>query len=106
MPLCSLRVTRIFLVLRQDAQVITATAASGAQIDCLRWPNTNIELQFANQRVAFRGAFADFSVQADGENLLGRTDFFQSFIVQFWESAQLMNVDLSPDFSSPVIRQP
>jgi hypothetical protein len=90
---------------RQDAELITATAASGAQIDCLRWPDAKIELHFANQRFPFMGAFADFSVQADGENLLGRADFFQSFIVQFWESAQLMNIDLSPNLSSQVVRR-
>ena len=71
----------------------------------MRWPDAKIELQFASQRFPFMGAFADFSVQADGENLLDRADFFQSFIVQFWESAQLMNIDLSPNLSSQVVRQ-
>jgi hypothetical protein len=55
-----------------------------------------IELQFANQRFPFMRAFADYSVQADGENLLGRADFFQSFIVQFLESAQLMRIPDNP----------
>ncbi len=55
----------------QDAKVIKATAATGAQLDCLHWPGAKIELQFGNQCFLFRGAFADFSVQPDGENLLG-----------------------------------
>ena len=29
---------------------------------------------------------------------MGRTDFFSRFIVQFWDSRGLMNIDLSPDF--------
>jgi hypothetical protein len=70
----------------------------------LHWPNAKIELQFGNQRFPFRGAFADFSVQADGENLLGRADFFQLHIVQFWESARLMNIDLSPGLPSQTSR--
>jgi hypothetical protein len=90
---------------RQDAKVIKATAATGAQLDCLHWPGAKIELQFGNQRFPFRGAFADFSIEADGENLLGRADFFQTYIVQFWESARLMNIDLSPDLPSRVARR-
>lgn len=90
---------------RQDAQVIKAVAATGAQLDCLRWSDAKIEIQFGNRRFPFRGAFADFSDQADGENLLGRADFFQFYIVEFWESARLMNIDLSPTLPARKLRR-
>ncbi len=31
-------------------------------------------------------------------NLLGRADFFARHIVQFWDAAELFNIDISPDF--------
>jgi hypothetical protein len=34
---------------------------------------------------------------------MGRRDFFQRFIVQFWDAAELMNIDLSPDFPRPAV---
>jgi len=90
---------------RQEAQVVRATAATGAQLDCVHWPDAKIEMQFGNRRFPFRGAFADFSKEADGENLLGRADFFQFYIVEFWESARLMNIDLSPNLPARKVRR-
>jgi hypothetical protein len=34
-------------------------------------------------------------------NLLGRRDFFQRYIIQFWHAADMMNIDMSPDYSQP-----
>ncbi|MGH8908085.1 MAG: hypothetical protein ACRD0K_16615 [Egibacteraceae bacterium] len=32
------------------------------------------------------------------EKALNPKDFFQRFVVQFWDTAQLLNIDLSPNF--------
>jgi len=34
-------------------------------------------------------------------NLLGRADFFKRYVVQFWEAADMMNIDTSPDNPRP-----
>lgn len=82
---------------RGQAQVDSAVVASGGQTTVLRWPNAPLELQFENERFAFEGCFIDFPAGASPENLMGRRDFFQKFIVQFWDAQDLMNIDLSPD---------
>jgi hypothetical protein len=86
---------------RADAQEIQSVTASGDEMKCLRWPGTPLELQFETHRFPFRGAFAEFPADADGTNLLGRRDFFDMFIVQFWNAAEMVSIDLSPDFAKP-----
>ena len=88
---------------RADAVVSTGIGAGGAEFTCLSWPTAPIEIQFDRQRFAFQGAFFEFDDDADGMNLLGRGDFFKQYIVQFWESAELMNIDLSPDSAHPPV---
>jgi len=83
---------------RAIAAVHQATGADGGAFEVYEWPPGLLELQFESHRFPFRGAFIDFGGSADGENLMGRSDFFSQFIVQFWNSRQLMNIDLSPDF--------
>jgi hypothetical protein len=91
---------------RADAEKSEAIGASGATFEILRWPNAPLELQFGRERFAFSGFFADFGGPDDAENLMGRSDFFQRFIVQFWEAAEMMNIDLSPDFPVPIPAKP
>ena len=82
---------------RADAVSADVTVASGGTATALRWPSAPIELQFENERFPFRGMFADFPAGADPENLMGRSDFFERFIIQFWDAQNLMCIDLSPD---------
>ena len=86
---------------RKDAQTLTSIGAGGTAISPVCWPNAPLEIQFEQDRFPFRGCFIDFSRQADGMNLLGRADFFQNYIIQFWDAAQLLNIDASPDFPRP-----
>ena len=73
-----------------------SVAADGREFTSLRWPN--VEMEFGQERFAFAGVFVEFPADADAVNLLGREDFFNRFIVQFWDAAELFNVDLSPEF--------
>jgi hypothetical protein len=82
---------------RADAHVTVSVVASGDEIEVLHWPTTPLELQFGNDRFPFDGAFIDFGT-GDGENLMGRKDFFQRYVIQFWDAAELMNIDTSPDY--------
>lgn len=84
---------------RAQAVAVDAVVASGGTVQVLRWPNTPLELQFENERFPFDGAFADFPAGSDPENLMGRRDFFERFIIQFWDSENLMCIDLSPDLA-------
>jgi hypothetical protein len=83
---------------RKDAEVSDATVADGSTAPVYKWPKAGLEIQFENDRFPFLGAFIEFPAGADPENLLGRRDFFQRYIVQFWDAAELMNIDTSPDF--------
>lgn len=73
------------------------TVADGGAATCLRWPNNPIEIQFGRDRFPFDGVFVEFPPAADPVNLLGRRDFFQRYIIQFWDAAEMMNIDTSPD---------
>jgi hypothetical protein len=84
---------------RADATATDATGADGDTFEVFKWPDGLLELQFETQRFAFEGAFYDLGAAADGENLMGRADFFSPFIIQFWDVQGLMNIDLSPDFA-------
>ena len=86
---------------RTDAEVSDATVADGSTAHVYRWPNAHLEIQFENDRFPFEGGFIEFPAGADPENLLGRRDFFQRYIVQFWDAAELMNIDTSPDYPRP-----
>jgi hypothetical protein len=83
---------------RADAVIDLATVASGDTVNCLRWPNAPLEIQFGRDRFPFGGHFLEFPPAADPVNLLGRRDFFQRYIIQFWDAAELMNIDTSPDY--------
>jgi hypothetical protein len=82
---------------RADAIALDVTVASGGTATAFRWPHAPLELQFENERFPFLGMFADFPEDADPENLMGRADFFERFIIQFWDAQNLMCIDLSPD---------
>jgi len=82
---------------RNDATQSKARVASGEEVTVYRWPDGLLELQFETNRFAFEGSFIEFPPTADGDNLMGRRDFFSQFIVQFWDAKFLMNIDLSPD---------
>lgn len=86
---------------RAHAVASEVTTAGGTTARILQWPNTSIEIQFENDRFPFRGGFVEFPPDADSMNLLGRTDFFQRYIIQFWDAAEMMNIDTSPDYSRP-----
>jgi hypothetical protein len=61
-----------------------------------------LEIQFGRGRFPFGGVFVEFPPTADPVNLLGRRDFFQRYIIQFWDAAELMNIDTSPDYPAAV----
>jgi hypothetical protein len=86
---------------RAQAVVDEITTAGGGSARCLRWPNVVLEIQFETARYSFKGVFVEFPADADPVNLLGRADFFQPFIVQFWDAAEVMNIDISPDYPRP-----
>jgi len=82
---------------RGPADIGEAASAGGSTFTTYRWPRVPLEIQFEAERFLLRGAFAAFPASSDRLDLLGRRDFFQRFIVQFWDAAELMNIDLSPD---------
>lgn len=86
---------------RVNAVVEHSFGADGTAFSTLEWPSAGIEFEFEGVRFPFRGSFVDFPPDGDGISLLGRADFFQQFIVQFWDAAYLMNIDLSPGFPRP-----
>jgi hypothetical protein len=83
---------------RAEAQTVVGGLADGSKVNYLSWPKRPLELQFENDRFPFKGCFVEFPATGAAENLLGRDDFFQRYIVQFWDAAELMNIDLSPDY--------
>lgn len=87
---------------RAEAKVVPGGLADGSTVNYFCWPDRPLELQFENDRFPFKGHFVEFPVGSDPENLLGRGDFFQRYIVQFWDAAELMNIDTSPDY--PIAR--
>jgi hypothetical protein len=87
-----------------DAQVSTSGVAGGGTIQCLQWPKAPIEIQLGHHHFRFAGDFAIFPPGTDGDNLLGRSDFFQQYVVQFWEWAGLMNIDRAPQLARPPIK--
>ena len=86
---------------RAEADSKDVTTAGGGVAKMLHWPRRNLEMQFGADRFSFAGGFLLFPQGSDPVNLLGRGDFFLRYIVQFWESAELMNIDTSPDFPLP-----
>ena len=82
---------------RADATAAQARVASGDDVTVYKWPDGLLELQFQRYRFPFLGSFIEFPPNGDGDNLMGRKDFFANFIVQFWDAKKLMNIDLSPD---------
>jgi hypothetical protein len=83
---------------RAQATVDHMGTAGGGQVTVLRW-NSPLELQFEQERFPFDGVFIEFPPDADSMSLLGRADFFQRYTIQFWDAAELINIDLSPDFA-------
>jgi hypothetical protein len=86
---------------RSEAVVSSVVTATGATETVLRWPNRPLEMQFETDRFPFLGAFIEFPAGSDPGNIVGRSDFFQRYIVQFWDAAEMMNIDTSPDFPRP-----
>ena len=86
---------------RSEAVISEATTAGGTTARVLQWPNKVLEIQFEEDRFPFKGSFVEFPPDADPVNLLGRRDFFQRYIVQFWDAAEMMNIDTSPDYPRP-----
>ena len=83
---------------RAQAQEVVGGLADGSRVNFFSWPDRPLELQFGVDRFPFKGQFVEFPADRDADNLLGREDFFQRYIVQFWDAAQLMNIDTSPDY--------
>ncbi|SRR6266851_5325458 len=86
---------------RSEAVASDMVTASGTTVSVLHWPNRPLEMQFESDRFPFLGKFIEFPAGSDPGNLVGRSDFFQRYIVQFWDAAQMMNIDTSPDFPRP-----
>ena len=70
--------------------------AGGAEIECLSWEG--LELEFEQDRFPFTGRFLDFPPGSPRVSLLGRHDFFRRYIIQFWDAAKLIGIDVSPEF--------
>jgi hypothetical protein len=88
---------------RVDAIGTPARVASGDEVTVFNWPDGLLQMQFQQHRFPFLGNFIEFPPKGDGDNLMGRKDFFANFIVQFWDARKLMNIDLSPDHPEGVI---
>jgi hypothetical protein len=86
---------------RSDAQLVENVGPGASSVPTYRWPDARLEIQFEGERFPFTGSFVPFPPGAEPLNLLGRRDFFRRFIVQFWDAAEMMNIDLSPDFPRP-----
>lgn len=86
---------------RADAVIEESLGAGGVLFQTYRWPTAEVEMQFEEERLPFRGSFVAFPPGTVGQSLLGREDFFERFIIQFWDAAELMNIDLSPDLPRP-----
>lgn len=82
---------------RADAQTSQAIGAGGSGITTLRWPAAPVEIQFSTRRMPFAGSFVEFPAGSDGVSLMGRRDFFVGHMIQFWEDAEMFNIDTSPD---------
>ena len=86
---------------RSAAQLIDNVGPGASSVPTYRGTDALLEIEFEAERFPFAGSFAMFPPGSEPLNLLGRRDFFQRFTVQFWEAAELMNIDLSPDFPRP-----
>jgi hypothetical protein len=82
---------------RNQATTSQVVGASGLPFPVYTWPAGLLELQFEAQRFPFQGVFLEYGPKTEGVNLLGRSDFFSQFVVQFWDARMLLNIDLSPD---------
>jgi hypothetical protein len=83
---------------RRNAVSEESVGADGSTFATYLWPDAQFLIEFEGERVPFRGSFTEFPPGSDTDNLLGRGDFFRRFIVQLWDAAGPMNIDLSPDF--------
>lgn len=86
-----------------DAKKGKAITAGGGSMEVLWWPNVALELQFERDRFPFKGKFARFTPSSDGISLLGRADFFDRYLVTFWDSEGILNIDSSPDRVQPPV---
>jgi hypothetical protein len=80
----------------KDAVTEQAVTAGGGMIEVQTWPKAKLELQFERDRFPFKGAFVAFDEDDDAVSLVGRSDFFDRFIVTLWDAEGLLNVDRSP----------
>jgi hypothetical protein len=85
----------------RDAESDDSVGADGSTFPTYRWPDAPLTLEFEREQIPFEGSFVVFPPGSVEMNLLGRADFFQRFIVQFWDAAGLLNIDVSPDFPRP-----
>lgn len=83
---------------REDAVEDHVILADGGSVPCLTWPDAQIEFEFAGDRFPFAGSFLEFPPGAEAISVVGRADFFERFIVQFWDAQLMFNLDLSPDY--------
>lgn len=88
---------------RGDAHLVDNLGASGSSVPTYRWPDAALTIQFEAEHIPFQGSFATFPPGSEPLSLLGRRDFCPWFIVQFWDAAELMHIDLSPDFPRPAV---
>ena len=84
---------------RGQASEEVAILANGDPTSVFKYSEGILELQFENRRFPFRGTFKEFEPDSEFENLMGRSDFFANYIIQFWDARNLMNIDLSPDYA-------
>ena len=91
-------------LMRAQAQTRTGIATGGTTVTHLYWPNAPLHLQFGQDKFLFDGSFVETPTGTNPLNVLGRRDFFQRYVVQFWDAAQMFNIDLSPHFPRPSIK--
>ena len=82
---------------RVGAVLDSCVLADGSKSPTWSWPSADLQIQFRSDRFPFRGDFVEFAPDADPTNLLGREDFFQGYIIQFWDKESIFNIDSSPD---------
>ena len=84
-----------------DADKTESVGASGSAFEEYSWPNAGLELQFEGSRFPFLGSFVKSEGDSEIMNLLGRSDFFSQYMIQFWEVWGVMQIDTSPDVARP-----
>lgn len=81
-----------------EAEVVDVGMGDGTKASMLRWPDSDLVMEFSGHTASFAGLFADPPERGDFVNLLGRDDFLAGLVLQVWNDRGMFNLDSSPDF--------